>query len=380
MRTVKWNPFLSGAAMLLGGVLLWAGAARADYTTTNPASILVFPKVVFDDTTTANTTVDTVIQITNTSPVPVNVRCYLVNAVPSFTPGITTLPPITTTGCVETDFAFTLSPFQPIMWRLSAGTTNDPIAAAALFMNSSAAIPQAPMDPMYGELKCIEVDGSEAPTDGNDLKGEASIETINSSTGAIDINSYNAVGLQALPGRNNKDNTLVLGGSADTAEYAGCPLYLILDNFFDGAEEPIDRDTVMTDLVLVPCSENFLTQTWTKTVVQFLVFNEFEQRFSTSRSSQCYTEMGLSTIDLPNSSSSDQLRLSIFSATVEGTLTGQTLIRGSDTTGKGTHGLLGVAEEFHTGAGRTHTASFSLVQRAPRNGSDIIVLAPTQNQ
>ena len=369
MRTVKWNPFLSGAAMLLGGVVLWAGAARADYTTTNPAAILVFPKVVFD----TNAGTDTTIQITNTSPAPVNVRCYLVNAV---TPSTTTLPPITTTGCVETDFAFTLSPFQPLMWKLSAGTTNDPFAAEALFMNSSAAIPQAPTDPMYGELKCIEVDGSEAPTDSNDLKGEASIET--EVDGAIDINSYNAVGLQAIPGANNTDNNLVLGGAS--AEYEGCPLYLILDNFFDGAVEPIDSDKVTTDLVLVPCSENFLTQTWAKTTVQFLVFNEFEQRFSTSRSSQCYTEATLSSLDLPTASTAEQNNLSIFSAAVEGTLTGQTLIRGSDTTGAGSHGLLGVAEEFHRGSGGTHTASFSLVQRAPRTGADTIVLAPTQNQ
>ena len=48
MRTVKWNPFLSGVCTVLGGMLLWAGAARADVSSTNPAAIVVYPKIVVD--------------------------------------------------------------------------------------------------------------------------------------------------------------------------------------------------------------------------------------------------------------------------------------------------------------------------------------------
>ena len=50
MRTVKWNPFLSGGLLILGGMLLCTGAARADVSSTNPAAILVFPKIVVEAT------------------------------------------------------------------------------------------------------------------------------------------------------------------------------------------------------------------------------------------------------------------------------------------------------------------------------------------
>ena len=48
MRTVKRNPFLSGVCAILGGLFLWAGAARADVTSDRAAGIIVVPKLVFD--------------------------------------------------------------------------------------------------------------------------------------------------------------------------------------------------------------------------------------------------------------------------------------------------------------------------------------------
>ena len=85
MRTVKWNPFLSGVCTFLGGMLLWAGAARADISSTNAAAIVVFPKLIVDtsgampvDEWLENVphSIDTIIQLTNTSANPVNVRCF----------------------------------------------------------------------------------------------------------------------------------------------------------------------------------------------------------------------------------------------------------------------------------------------------------------
>ena len=55
--------------------------------------------------------------------------------------------------------------------------------------------------------------------------------------------------------------------------------------------------TVRTHLTLVPCSEDFNLQAPITTAVQYLVFNEFEQRFSTSRSVRCFSEIVLSDID-----------------------------------------------------------------------------------
>src|SRR5215831_11079853 len=78
MRTVKWNSFLSGVCAVLGGLLVWAGVARAEVTSTNPAAIVVFPKIIVDTGGSART--DTIVQLTNTAPTPINVRCFYVNA------------------------------------------------------------------------------------------------------------------------------------------------------------------------------------------------------------------------------------------------------------------------------------------------------------
>ncbi len=101
-----------------------------------------------------------------------------------------------------------------------------------------------------------------------------------------------------------------------------------------------------THLTLVPCSQNFLLQDVPlfSTTAQFLVFNEFEQRFSTSIAVECLKEIQLSSID----TSGDNSR-SIWAAGVGGTLTGQTRIRGVEhplNAGIAGNTLLGVAEEF----------------------------------
>jgi len=93
---------------------------------------------------------------------------------------------------------------------------------------------------------------------------------------------------------------------------------------------------------LVPCSENFETpDEQISTTVQFLVFNEFEQRFSAKSSVECYADLPLVFID-----SRVNGQNSIFSIGVQGTVGGQTLIRpitGSETTAG--HGILGIAEQ-----------------------------------
>ena len=67
-------------------------------------------------------------------------------------------------------------------------------------------------------------------------------------------------------------------------------------------------------MTLVPCAQDYLRQIPGNAVVQYLVYNEFEQRFSTSRSVDCKFERVLATID-----TTDPTR-SIFSAGVGGTV------------------------------------------------------------
>ncbi len=205
---------------------------------------------------------------------------------------------------------------------------------------------------MVGELKCVQVGDDEAPVDRNDLKGEATIErvapvkvSVPAEELYVDSRGYNAIGIQAIEGENDGNNTLVLG-----QEYSACPNVLVLDHFFDDAEVPADTNQdVRTHLTLVPCSEDFNLQAPISTTVQFLVFNEFEQRFSTSRSIRCFSEIVLSDIDTRAGYDGDAQ--SIFNVKVQGTLTGQTLIRGvADSATTYGHGLLGIAEEFHSGS------------------------------
>jgi hypothetical protein len=366
MRTVKRNPLLSGVfCAVLGGTLLWAGAAAADVTSDRAAGLLVFPKLIFDSIGRFNENTlpaDTEIQLTNVSDQQVYLRCFYVNA-NSHCSNSPENVCATTDDCqqfgrgglciegwLETDFEFSLTPRQPIVWRISEGLTALPLDGAAP-PNNSGFIPPVAEDPFFGELKCVEVDETGAPTDRNDLKGEVTI--VAAAPSAIDARAYNAIGIEA--NFNDGDNTLVLGG--DDPEYNGCPSVLILDHFFDDAVEPIDNQYVKTHLTLVPCSQDFLNQddALFDITVQFLVFNEFEQRFSASRKLRCFKEFELCALGIGRDRSffdknpaSNSCQRSVFSAYVSGTLTGQTRIRGveNDDTEHG-HGILGVAEEFY---------------------------------
>lgn len=401
MRTVKRNPFLSGVCAILGGLFLVVGAARADVASDRAAGIIIIPKLVFDSDgrfTPNRKPTDTEIQITNVSNKTVYARCFYVDAV-SHCSNSPSDACFTTADCqtfgtgglcisgwVETDFEFNLSPHQPIIWDISVGAASLPltggVAGPGSFQNTGS-IPNVAEDPFFGELKCVEVDSNNVPVDQNDLKGEATIVAGDSM--GIDARGYNAVGIEAISGVNDGDNTLVLGGP--DGEYNGCPSVLILDHFFDDAIEPIDGDSIKTHLTLVPCSENFLTQETFNTTVQFLVFNEFEQRFSASRNLNCFQEYELCTLDThfdrsidDNDPASNSCQRSVFSAFVSGTLSGQTRIRGVDA-GASDHGngLLGVAEEFYrTSKTELNTVrasdAFNLDQAGERTTPDIIQL------
>lgn len=412
MRTVNLNPVVSGLGALCCGVLAWATTAVADVTADNPAGLVVWPKLVFN----SDAGINTLIQLSNTSNEQVKVRCFYVNANshclnrPTQTCNINEdCGPggICNPGWIETDFSFDLTAHQPIAWTLSDGLPFFPLDGFVRVgpNNQSngplSSIPPAPEDPFQGELKCVQVAEDETPVASNDLKGEATIIRANEFE-TLDARSYNALGVQALE-ENDGDNTLCLGGeSSDVcpngAEYNGCPNILIMDHFFDDAfvfgddgEPTANSAYVRSHLTLVPCSENFLLQDVAlfNTVVQFLIFNEFEQRFSTSRSVNCFEEWELSSIDLgpagdrgqndTNPASRSQQR-SIFNVNVQGTLTGHTRMRPVDD-GSPIHGngLLGVVEEFHrTDEGDLSTvrasAAFQLHHVGVRADNDVVQL------
>jgi hypothetical protein len=307
-----------------------------------------------------------------------------------------------TPGWSEIDFNLTLSADQPFGWTASSGFTSQGLCkggstpgdscdtdsdcgGGACIAVTGGDVPAPaqgagiinPLSPYFiGELKCVEVEDfvSFRPLLVNDLKGEATIERVTvGSEGSVDVRSYSAVGIQSTGTGEavgpictttpcTVTQTLCLGattGSTEcaTATHAQCPAQLILDHFFDAEVE--EGAGTRTDLTLVPCSEDFVnTETQVSTTVQFLIYNEFEQRMSASTRVTCFKETQLSDID-----SARDHRTSVFSQNVQGTLTGQTFIRavpgGSGETEVG-HGLLGIAEELFSLGSAQRSDAFSL--------------------
>ena len=301
--------------------------------------------------------VDTIVQLTNTSEFLTKVHCFYTNTNSHCSNSPSTictdanfrtvcpLGGLCVPGWQETDFRLTLTKRQPISWSVNDGLPSLPLATipgqGSPPQFNEGNIPAAPEVPFTGELLCVEVDtATELPTDRNDYKGEAS--TIKTIASQIDANKYNAIGIKAIEGaQDGNPNVLNIGGpnaeygvfndQVDPPRFGGCPNVLTLNHFFDGADV-ITHDgnvegKVTSELTLVPCQNDYLNQTANGniTTIQFLIFNEFEQRFSTSTKLNCYKEIQLSDIDtLPGPAGNN---FSIFSAGVQGTLTGMSRLR-----------------------------------------------------
>lgn len=421
----------SRAAILAFTWLLLCGAAtvEAQVVADQPAAILMFPKILVDTSAGQAERVDTLIRISNVSTRPITLHCFYVNTNGHCLSQTGTICDPYTIGadnpcdpfdpCVpgwqETNFVVNITARQPVAWLASQGATlcdqsaNPDVPCFPLGDsrpgfegqdNLDSRVPPVPENPFIGYLKCIAVDRNEVPVDRNDLIGATEIVTSTfqeppADTQLYDVRAYNAIGITAIPERNDGDKTLVIGGGgclggerADlpceededcpggecrVAEYNGCPNVLILDHFFEGASDPVSGDIVNTKLTLVPCSEDFERQVPSTATIQFLVFSEFEQRFSTSRTVTCFQEFRLFDIDR-----SSEVR-SIFSAAVNGTLTGQTRLRGvvGDDPRSG-YTWVAIAEEFRRSEdpneAPTGSAAFQVHFHGSRPQSDFIHL------
>lgn len=389
MRQVRWASWMVGLAMALA-----AGGVRpvaADVTSDRAAAILNWPSVIFAESNPIEpgpeSGVNTLIQVSNTSADPVHMWCFYENANSHCTNtgqvcfaaseccDIMTGCGICLPGWNETDFRVQITPRQPLGWLASdgmAGFDQLPFKEFGKFplqsggiggsSNAGSRIPPVPEEPFVGALRCIAVDADNVPVDRNVLKGEATLGFFSEDPDPdfINIGKHNAIGFRAVEGAVNDDNVLVIGGPEP--EYSGCPNVLIINHFFDFAVNPViggDAE-IFTALELMPCTEDYLRQQPGAAVVQYLVYNEFETRFSASRAVQCKQLSLLSNID------TTQNQRSIWSAGVQGTLTGQT--RATSVAGSG---IIGVAHEFHDLAG---LAQFNIHQSGDREAPDFIIL------
>lgn len=402
VRWAGWTVAIATALVISGGQVV-----RADVQSDRPAAIVVYPDIDVD----VSGGVDTVIRLTNTNQTtPILAWCFFVDANSHCSGGAndghvcTANPGLCEGGfCVpgwqETDFRITLTASQPIEWLASQGLADGdlPLASGRCSRNPGRAcgsdadcnpfpggtctqsnagtrIPPVPEDPFEGELRCIAIDSNGVPVARNDLKGEGILET--ATTSNLDVASYNAIGIQSTGASSGATNELVIGPGS-SGEYNGCPNYLILNHFFDDANDPVpnSQDTsVTTDLVLVPCSADYLRQIPGAAVVQYLVFNEFEQRFSTSQTVKCFQETQLCNIG------GGQCGRSIFNVAVAGTLTGQTRLYPIGISIPAPNaaipsGLLGIAVEHHIqSGGLERSAAFNLHMQGQRDAADTITI------
>jgi hypothetical protein len=398
----------------VAATLAWAVGAHAQLVTSDePAGVLVFPKIVVDPTgvLTGGIGVDTVVQISNVdATTPHSLHCFWINAnaccslpgVPCPTQGRVICDPdagipnpACPTGqvCVPSwtdggDFPIEVTAGQPLGFLASDpypgglpcdgddGCNPDPQDGVIFGVNEV---------PFRGELKCIEVEDSTDPTvivpiEGNHFSGTARIYNASAAgAGSLDVREYNAIGIQSVDTFDAGDvpEVLCLGtdGSSDcpAPDYATCPATLIVDHFFDGAFPFGDGDQVRTNVTLVPCTEVLEGDATDqiRTVVQASIYNEFEQRFSSSLRLECFESTSLADIDTRPGIDDDAT--SVFWVGVQGTLTGQTRLRGVPGN-QPYHGILAVAEELYSNGFSTAFNVHNDGATRPSDAGDVIRL------
>ncbi len=324
------------------------------------ASLIVLPYVRVDALGGA----DTLVQLGNHGEAPVDVQCVYEDR--------TAICPMSVDArCLPDSFeclnACATGAFPAITTRLrlAAGQT---LAWAARAGLSAVDVPGLP-DPFSGVLRCAAIDAAGRPLARDVLSASATIVTVTPAGlgAALDAAAYPAAALRTVGAGPDGDPFLVLGGTA--AEYEGCADALVLPHVLDGALLPVGdgHAASRTVLALASCVAGDGAGAPDPTVLQFLLHNEWAQRFSTSRLMHGQLVRQLSFLDTLSSTRS------IFHAGVAGTLSAQTTLRGIGDDGG--VGITGVA--LHTQRGdsdRVHSAAVALHRDGTNAAFDTLTL------
>ncbi len=328
-------------ASAAAGSLMIASVATAAPTHDKPAGLVIYPKIQVSSADG----LDTRMHLSNTSGLPQMAHCFYVNANSHCTNNGNVCDTFLDcedtasgtfgsceAGWIETNFDIFLTAEQPIGWLASEGLSVNDLPCRATFQNpnpciggdnNGTRIPPVE-DPFIGELKCIQADSvTRLPVacDGDNCRNDLTGKAVIMSSSLLDGASYPAAGLRQV--RNDGGNDLQVGGDSGSVEYENCAEVLVMDFVYDGATDPISGTLQgQSQLTLVPCTQDFRGQTTDAVTAQFLVYNEFEQRLSTSRRVECLLDSQISLID------TSQPNRSIFSFPIGGTITGQARIRG----------------------------------------------------
>ncbi|MBI3784659.1 MAG: hypothetical protein HY270_14800 [Deltaproteobacteria bacterium] len=427
MRELMRSPWLPVLGVLLAatGIVGVAGQARADVTTDDAGSIVIYPKVVSDGTR------DTLIQLSNRSNMPVFVHCFYVNTAgrcSATTEQRCRLDGDCPSGescartCDANDFDVLLTAQQPTMWRASTGRlasltpgpcrigqtcgcSIDVASGQQICPGLEAAPSNSPYTPAVGgefegELKCYQTDVNGFPIPGNAIKGTAILENVSNGQ----ISEYNALTVSAnadpVVGVNQGQDLQLNYSGGGAGEYNYCPSNLVFTHYGDQAVDAFTNATVSTEITLVPCTELIEERAPTPVTVSFLGFNEFEQRFSADAISfDCYFSRSLA--DIPSEGQplfvagagqwwKTRITPSASNICLTGSSRGLTCASDADCPGfltspennslgcRPAPGVLGVVEEFHAIGGlAVGTAANNMHVEGQRSGFGDVIVVPS---
>jgi hypothetical protein len=263
----NWLPAL--AALF---AILWPLAASAEAPPQRlPSAVLIWPLIVVEG---GGAVTDTRIELVNLSSRAVSLGCLFV----------------TSNNCNSIDFQIRLTPNQPLSWLASGGV-----------FNGQSAVP--PFN-SPGELKCIVHPDEDAVAAHNAIQGRAAVFGADGQT-----IGYSAVGFLRLT-----DGPLTTQISLDGVTYTQCPDQ---QHFVFVATTDTSDPATESELVIAPCSEDLENVVTPPTVIQFQIFNEFEEQFSASTTATCSLRRPLAQIG------------NVFTRDVLGTDTGHLVLRGA---------------------------------------------------